>query len=166
MDLSGRPGGHIGVRFVDVSANDTVRLEAFVSDALAHDADEEKRPAPVVVADDDPAIIDLLVTALSKHGFEVYEARTGRDALALIRQLRPRVVLLDILMPGLDGLDICKTMRADAELFETPVIFISALDEQSLAEVADEAGASDYMTKPLHLTDLLNLVGEYLQGSG
>ncbi|MDF1562057.1 MAG: response regulator [Deltaproteobacteria bacterium] len=163
----GSKNGHnaIGVRFVALSVADRTRIEAHVLRTLTLlRQGAVKGPAPVVVADDDPAIIDLLVTALSRHDFEVYEARTGPDALSLIRQLHPRVVLLDILMPGLDGVDICKTLRSDGELFAVPVIFISALEEEALERVADEAGASDFLSKPLVLADLLNMVGEYLRG--
>jgi CheY-like chemotaxis protein len=71
--------------------------------------------------------------------------------------------VLDILMPGIDGLDICKMMRADVEMAEIPVIFLSALDEDRLHQIADEAGATDYLCKPVSLADLLNLIGSYLK---
>jgi DNA-binding response OmpR family regulator len=63
----------------------------------------------------------------------------------------------------MDGVDICKTMRADVELADIPVIFASALDQARLHLVADESGATDYLSKPLTLGDLLNVVGRYLK---
>jgi DNA-binding response OmpR family regulator len=117
----------------------------------------------LLVADDDLEIRELLTRALSKHGYEVLVASNGQEAMALIRQTRPALVLLDILMPGMDGVDICRAMRGDVELARTPVIFASALDQASLHAVADESGATDYLTKPLSLGDLLNVVGRYLR---
>jgi DNA-binding response OmpR family regulator len=63
----------------------------------------------------------------------------------------------------LDGVDICKTMRADAEMLDIPVIFVSALNERQLHAVADDAGATDYLQKPVNLSELINLVGHYLR---
>ena len=75
----------------------------------------------------------------------------------------PALVLLDILMPRIDGADVCKAMRADAEMADIPVIFVSALEIETLHRVADESGASDYLVKPVALSDLFNLVGRYLK---
>lgn len=80
-----------------------------------------------------------------------------------MRETRPNLVVLDILMPGIDGVDICKMMRADVEMADIPVIFLSALDPARLHIVADEAGASDYLGKPVALADLINMFGTYLK---
>ena len=65
-------------------------------------------------------------------------------------------------MPGVDGADICRMMRADVELAHVPVIFISALDETSVVEICEQAGASDFLTKPVTLADLVAMVARYL----
>ena len=151
---------YCGLRFLELDAPRAAALKAQVERLAARPARARQL---VLVADDEPDILDFLTRALAKHGFEVLKARGGREAMALIRQARPQLVLLDILMPGMDGVDICKAMRADVELAQVPVIFASALDEARLHAVADEAGATDYLSKPLLLGDLLNLVGKYLK---
>jgi CheY-like chemotaxis protein len=151
---------YCGLRFLDVDGAAAAALKAQVERLVARPPRDRQL---VLVADDEPDILTFLSWALSRHGFEVLKASTGREAMALIRQARPTLVLLDILMPGMDGVDICKAMRADVELSQVPVIFASALDEGRLHAVADEAGATDYLSKPLLLGDLLNMVGKYLK---
>ena len=115
-------------------------------------------------------VIDYMTTRLhppagvSAHlaGIPVLAASSGPEALALL-SADVDLVLLDILMPGMDGVDICKVMRADIELASIPVIFLSALEAGRLHAVADEAGATDYLPKPTTLTELLNLVGTHLK---
>ncbi len=153
-------GRAVGLRWMD--ANDEV------SDLLRAQLNRlAGQPWPgkpsVLIADDDPGILDFLNRVLSRYGYEVHKAKNGIQALSMVRELKPKLVVLDILMPGLDGIDVCKTMRSDVELAEIPVVFVSSLALERLHEVADEAGATDYLTKPVALNELLNVVGEYLQ---
>lgn len=149
-----------GVHFVELSPTGLGVLRAQLERLTARPTRTRQL---LLVADDDAGIREFLTRALSKHGYQVLKASGGQEALALIREERPALVLLDILMPGVDGVDICKTMRADVELAPVPVIFASALDQSRLHAIADEAGATDYLTKPLTLGDLLNVVGRYLK---
>jgi len=119
----------------------------------------------LLVADDNPDILEFLQRALSRFGFEILTAEDGTAALTLIQSRRPKLVILDVLMPGIDGAEICRVMRANESLVEVPVLFISALESDALHHLADEAGANDYLTKPMDLTDLINLVGSYLKDS-
>lgn len=153
---------YVGLRFLDVDAQRLGQLSAQL-ERLTHRPQQARNL--VVVADDEPEILEFLTRALSKYGYEVLKASGGKEAMALIRHTTPHLVLLDILMPGMDGVDICKAMRGDVDLMDVPVIFASALDEGRLHEVADQAGATDYLSKPLLLGDLLNLVGRYLKSS-
>lgn len=152
-------GGLAGLNFVDLTPPLVEALRNQL-DALA------AKPWPgkptVLVADDEPGILDFLNRALSKYGYEVHQARTGEQALAMVRELKPKLLVCDILMPGIDGVDVCKAMRSDIELADTPVVFVSALTPERLHQVAEEAGATDYLAKPVALNDLLNVVGEYL----
>ncbi|MBI3178325.1 MAG: response regulator [Deltaproteobacteria bacterium] len=153
-----------GLRFVDVASDASERLGACIMRLTEKQARAQSREkVPVVVADDDPIILEFLTSALTRFGFEVFQVSNGELALGLIRDLQPRLVLLDILMPGIDGMDICKMMRSDAYLVDIPVVFVSALDPERLHVVADEAGATDYLVKPVQLGDLFNLVGAYLK---
>ncbi len=155
------PGStYSGLRFLDLDSQRLGLIRAQI-ERLTHRPQQARNL--VVVADDEPEILEFLSRALSKYGYEVLKASGGKEAMALIRHTTPHLVLLDILMPGMDGVDICKAMRGDVDLMDVPVIFASALDEGRLHEVADEAGATDYLTKPLLLGDLLNVVGRYLK---
>ena len=158
------PESLVGLRFVEVAQADRAHLEKLL-DRLFRSEQQSQAAAPrtVVVADDEPEILKLLTTVLMKHGFRTFQATSGGEALSLIRELLPRVVVMDILMPQIDGVDICKTMRADAEMLDIPVVFVSALNEQELHKVADDAGATDYLQKPLNLSELINVVGRYLK---
>jgi CheY-like chemotaxis protein len=153
-------GRAVGLRFMDVSAGSKEKLRSQL-DRLAMQPWPGK--SSVLVADDEPGIVDFLKRMLSPYGYDVHKAKNGSDALALVRELKPKLVVLDILMPGVDGVDVCKTMRSDVELADIPVVFVSALALERLHEVADEAGATDYLPKPVALDDLLSVVGEYLQ---
>jgi CheY-like chemotaxis protein len=160
LTREGPEGRYVGLRFIDMTDTLAALVKGEVNRLAARPASER---ATVLVADDDVAILDFLSKALSKFGYEVLKAKNGAEALSMIREMKPRLVLLDILMPGIDGVDICKWMRADIELAPIPVIFLSALEVARLHAVADEAGATDYLAKPTTLTELLNLVGSHLK---
>ena len=162
VSRDGTADGQSGLRFIDPPPEISARIAAAVA-RLNAPAEHQIKPQSLVVADDDPMILNFLDKALTRFGYEVHKARRGEEALALVRETRPNLVLLDILMPGIDGVDICKMMRADIEMADIPVIFLSALDSHRLHTVADEAGASDYLSKPVALADLINLVGSYLK---
>lgn len=149
-----------GLRFLDVPERALGALRAQVERLVRRIPATAPR---IVVGDDDPNILEFLARALSRHHVEVARARNGDEALSLVRALKPGLVLLDILMPGIDGADICRAMRADIELLHIPVVFLSALDQARLHQVADESGANDYLQKPVALAELLNLVGTYLK---
>jgi CheY-like chemotaxis protein/Tfp pilus assembly protein PilZ len=156
--------GLAGLRFVDPPAESRRLIVESVRRLQEKGVDGGRKPRPgIVVAEDDPDILTFLTASLSRHGYEVHSAQRGDEALALIREILPEMVLLDILMPGIDGVDLCKMMRADVEMAEIAIIFISALDQDRLHTMADEAGATDYLCKPVNLADLLNLVGRYLR---
>lgn len=159
------PAGEMaGLSFVELTPQTKAQLREVVQQQLEeHLRHRGGDPLPVVVADDEPDILTFISTALSRHGYKVYQAHSGDEALRLIQHLHPTLVVMDILMPGIDGADVCKVMRSDAELVDIPVIFVSALEAATLHAVADESGATDYLTKPLHLSDLLNLLGAYLK---
>ncbi|MFH6781983.1 MULTISPECIES: response regulator [Methylobacterium] len=100
----------------------------------------------VLVVDDDPATRDLLARFLRRDGFEVATAADGRAGLEQARLLRPRVVLLDVTMPRMDGWAVLRALRADPDFGATPVIMVTVLDEQNLAF---SLGATDYLHKPV-----------------
>ena len=153
-------GGDIEVASQEgVGTTFTVRLPArFVEateDAPTHLGHEVSHPANektasssghVLIIDDDAATRDLLARFLSRDGFQVATAPDGRAGLDQARALRPRVILLDVTMPRMDGWSVLRTLRADPELGNTPIIMVTVLDEQNLAF---SLGATDYLQKPI-----------------
>ena len=106
-------------------------------------------PARILVADDNETNRDILATRLQANGYEVLHAGDGEEALAVTRAQRPDLILLDIMMPKLDGIEVCKRVKADAALPFTPVILVTAkADSGDMIEGLD-AGADEYVTKPV-----------------
>ncbi len=111
------------------------------------------RRVHVLVVDDEDYITDLLHTGLRFLGFDVTVARTGSEALTKTVDLRPDVVLLDISMPGHDGFDVCRRLRADG--VQTPIIFLTARDAMDDKVAGLRLGADDYVTKPFGLEEVI-----------
>jgi two-component system alkaline phosphatase synthesis response regulator PhoP len=110
-------------------------------------------PAPkILVVDDEPAVTDLLVYNLRKAGYALLVARDGREALHLARQSKPDLILLDLMLPGLDGLDVCRELRKTSAV---PIIMITARGEEIDRVVGLELGADDYVAKPFSVRELL-----------
>jgi DNA-binding response OmpR family regulator len=107
----------------------------------------------------------LLKYNLEKEGFSLSGLQTGKGALELCRQVRPDLILLDIMLPDSDGLDICKGIRKDPELAETPVIFLTARASETDRIVGLEIGANDYVVKPFFVRELVARVKLQLRGS-
>ena len=107
-----------------------------------------RNPARILVADDTPANVRMLETRLGRDGYEVVVARDGEEALAVARQARPDLILLDVMMPKLDGIEVCRRLKADAALPFTPVIMVTALADAKDVVAGFEAGGDDYLTKP------------------
>jgi DNA-binding response OmpR family regulator len=106
----------------------------------------------VLVVDDEPEAVDLLREFLTAKGYEVLAASTGEDALRMLTQERPRLMLLDIRMPVMSGLEVLKRAREIDQ--EVGIIMVTAVDEESIGREALKLGAFDYIVKPLDLTYL------------
>ncbi|WP_024285472.1 response regulator transcription factor [Cellulomonas sp. KRMCY2] len=115
----------------------------------------------VVVAEDDTSIADLVTLYLRRDGFGVRVARTGTDALAAVRGLRPVAVVLDIGLPGMDGVEVCRALRAEDNW--TPVLFVTARDDEVDRVLGLELGADDYVTKPFSPRELVARVHAVLR---
>ena len=102
----------------------------------------------VLVVDDDPVCRRLLEASLLKRGCEVVTARDGEEAHALAREHKPDVVITDVVMPRLDGFELCRRIKADAELRRTPVILLTALSDSGDVIGALQSGADGFITKP------------------
>ena len=109
----------------------------------------------IVLIEDDTDLYALLKYNLEKEGFTLAGSQTGRGALDLCRRVRPDLVLLDIMLPDSDGLDICKGIRNDTELSQTPIIFLTARASETDRIVGLELGANDYIVKPFFIRELI-----------
>jgi DNA-binding response OmpR family regulator len=107
----------------------------------------------VLVVDDEPMMVGFLRTGLRYEGFEVSSARDGEEALEVAARVRPDLVVLDVKMPGLDGFQVCRRLRADPDL---GIIMLTARDEVSDRIEGLEGGADDYLVKPFDFDELLS----------
>jgi two-component system KDP operon response regulator KdpE len=110
--------------------------------------------ARVLVVDDEPKLARTLKTILSGHGFEPILAATGEQALELLDRQRPDLVLLDLVLPGMDGLAVCRAIRQDRQL-DLPIVILSAQGDEDAKVEALDLGADDYLTKPFGAKELL-----------
>ncbi|MFN8247503.1 MAG: response regulator [Ferruginibacter sp.] len=116
----------------------------------------------ILVVDDDPYILMSLEFLMRKNGFDVVVARNGTEALDLVEKQLPDLVLLDIMMPDVDGYEICRYIKKSSRLKNTKVVFVSAKSKESDIQKSYELGASLYITKPFSTRELLKQVKELL----
>jgi DNA-binding response OmpR family regulator len=112
----------------------------------------------ILVADDDDGVRQLLRLILARAGFDVIEAASGEQALARAVDSEPSVILLDIMMPGMDGYDTCRRLKSDSRTKGVPVIFVSALEDRLGRNSAARYGADDWIKKPIGPRDLVERV--------
>ncbi len=119
--------------------------------------------AKIVVADDEVNILISLEFLLQRAGYEVSLARDGLEALALVRQVRPQLLLLDVMMPGKTGFEVCQELRADESMASMQVLMLTAKGRDTDVAKGLALGANAYMTKPFSTKDLLRKVQDLLQ---
>jgi DNA-binding response OmpR family regulator len=112
-----------------------------------------KKPL-VLVADDDPEIITMLGVRLGKKGYEVIEASDGVQTLKMARERRPDLVILDVMMPGKNGWEVAKELRADAELRHIGIVMLTAIGEQMNEMTSPLYGVDEYVDKRFDFADL------------
>ncbi|MEQ8901977.1 MAG: response regulator [Roseovarius sp.] len=112
----------------------------------------------VLLIEDEPNIIEAVSFILSRDGWEVKTHSNGHDAMEAVRLRTPDLIILDVMLPGKSGFDILAEIRGDAELAATPVLMLTARGQMKDREMAEKAGASQYMTKPFSNADVLAAV--------
>jgi len=124
---------------------------------------EPERPPRVLIADDNPQGLELLEAYLGETDYDVETAADGEETLRKVRQWQPDLILLDVMMPKISGFEVCKRLRADPATRDIAVLMVTALDQPSDIDRAVEAGANDFLTKPINKTELLLRVGSALR---
>jgi two-component system OmpR family response regulator len=118
----------------------------------------------LLVVDDEANLRSMLRAALGHHGFEVIEAADGRQALDLVPEVRPQAIVLDVMMPDLDGFEVCRRLRADGD--QTPVLFLTAKGGTQDKVRGLTLGGDDYLQKPFSLDELVARIDAVLRRTG
>jgi DNA-binding response OmpR family regulator len=116
----------------------------------------------VLVIDDEPYILRSLEFVLRKEGLNVDTASNGKEALSKVKRLKPKIVFLDLMMPKLNGFEVCKSIKSDAELEQVHVIILTAKGQDEDRDLGLQAGADDFMTKPFSPREVVSKVRSIL----
>ncbi len=119
----------------------------------------------ILVIDDDPLIRHIVVTALAKDGYEITEAGSGTEGMAKVREIHPDLILLDVMMPDLDGYEVCFKLRSNPTTVNIPIVMLTALGEIGERVRGMQMGADDYITKPFDPRELRSRVEAHLRRS-
>lgn len=109
----------------------------------------ENSSIKILLVDDEQDIVEIIRFNLAKEGFSIYKAYDGQQAIKLADEVRPNLIILDIMMPKLDGIETCQQLRQDSRFDDTIIVFLTARGEEFSQLAAYEAGADDYVTKPV-----------------
>ncbi|MDQ1404346.1 MAG: two-component system, OmpR family, response regulator [Actinomycetota bacterium] len=118
----------------------------------------------ILVVDDEPSIVDALATALRYEGFDVLESLTGRGAIQAVEAFRPDLIVLDVMLPDLDGLEVTRRLRQDG--IKAPILFVTARDATEDKVAGLSMGGDDYVTKPFSLAEVIARVHAILRRAG
>ncbi len=119
-------------------------------------------PKKILIVDDEPSIVAPLQFLMERSGYEVMVATSGEKALEMINENRPDLVLLDVMLPGLSGFDVCRMIREDSELAGTRIILVTALGRRVNVAKGMALGADDYIVKPFANQELVAKVKQLL----
>jgi len=115
----------------------------------------------ILIVDDEIHILELLKLNLEIYGYEVFTTDTGKGVMSLIEKIKPDIILLDLMLPEVNGIDICKRIRNNSSLNEIRILIISAKSEEIDKIVCLEIGADDYITKPFSLREIIARINAF-----
>ncbi len=122
-----------------------------------------RTPPRILIVDDNAANVDILRARLAAHGYELVTAADGEEALAAVREHLPDLILLDVMMPKVDGIEVCRRLRADASMPFIPIVLVTAKSDPKDVVAALEAGGDEYLTKPVDHASLVARVKSMLR---
>jgi excisionase family DNA binding protein len=138
-------------------------LIAFMKDNSIPPDNLDNGKLKVLVVDDDPEIVELFIDVLERDGrFEVKTAATGYDAGMMTNEFRPDLIILDYMLPDVNGNVVCRTIRAKEEFADTKIIIVSGVVNQDEIDELKRAGADDFVKKPFNIEKLIERIGELL----
>ena len=123
----------------------------------------EKMPSRILVGDDEKDLVDLISYNLEREGFDVLKAFNGEDALRLAESQRPELIILDLMLPRIQGMEVCRLIRKNPEISTLPIIMVTAKNDELDKVLGLEMGADDYITKPFSVRELLARVRAVLR---
>ncbi len=122
----------------------------------------DAKKAAILVIDDQPANLKVLLYSLEQYNFEVRIAENGESALKILNNFEPNLILLDVMMPGLNGFDTCRKIKDNPDTADIPVIFMTALDSLEDKVAGFDAGGVDYITKPFQQVEVIARVNTHI----
>lgn len=120
----------------------------------------------ILIVDDEPDILEFMQYNLEKEGFEVFSAASGKEAIEVAKYQLPDLIMLDVMMPGMDGIETCRELRSDPRLRDTIIAFLTARNEDYSQIAGFESGADDYIAKPIKPRVLISRIKALLKRSG
>ena len=123
------------------------------------------RARKVLIADDEPDILEILKYNLEKENYQVTTAKDGNEALDKARQHQPDLIVLDMMMPRKNGMEVCELLRAQPQFKDTLIMFLTALSDEATQLKGFSTGADDYVTKPVEADRLLSLMYKWMNRS-
>jgi twitching motility two-component system response regulator PilH len=120
----------------------------------------------IMIVDDSPTEMHVMKTALERHGYQTMSATNGSECLTLAREVRPDLIFMDVVMPGVNGFEATRTLTKDPETRSIPVIMITTKSQETDRIWGMRQGAIDYLVKPVDASDLIAKAEEVLRGSG
>ena len=139
-----------------------IKTKAYLAGNLMEVDEMDEHKPKVLIVDDSKNIRKLVGVVLGKDNYETYEAGNGLDALEMVKRYSPDIVILDMIIPAVNGIEVCRKIKANHETRDTSVIFLTSEATDEAREKAHEVGAEIYMTKPFEPRDLRNAVKEVL----
>jgi len=120
----------------------------------------------ILLVDDEPDILDLLRSILTlipnKKQIQLFTATNGKEAISAVKEIKPDLILLDLIMPVMDGFEVCEKIKSDRELSKIPIVLVSAYTSDINVERGEHCGAEQFIKKPFKIKDIANLVEKYL----
>ncbi|HEU4716379.1 MAG TPA: response regulator [Bacteroidia bacterium] len=123
-------------------------------------------PLTILIVDDEPDIREFISYFLSHKGYRVFAASNGREAVDIAKRVIPDLVILDILMPEMNGYETCRVLRSTPGLEMTRILFLSALSESYVGEISDKLNADGFISKPIRMGMLVKKVEERIRRTG